>query len=78
MGATRAVLLIPNGECDPAARAAAAQTVQIKAAAQSTAETAAGTQRKPALVLGGDGRVDPMFFKPFSPALLSKMQTQSN
>jgi probable HAF family extracellular repeat protein len=80
MGATRAVLLIPNGECDPAAQAAAALAAQMRGAARPSAdESRASTSRKTALVLGADGRVDPMFFKPFSPAALrSKIRAQSN
>jgi probable HAF family extracellular repeat protein len=68
MGATRAVLLIPTGECDPATRATA-----------PSAELASRSLSKSAIVFGAAGRLDPMFFKPFSPAaLLRKTQTQSN
>jgi probable HAF family extracellular repeat protein len=78
MGASRAVLLIPNGECDPATRAAA-QVAQFSAAAGPSAELASRSLRKSAIVFGAAGRLDPMFFKPFSPvALLRKMQTQAN
>jgi probable HAF family extracellular repeat protein len=78
MGASRAVLLIPNGECDPA-RQAAAQAVQISAAAAPAAESAGRSLSKSAIVFGAAGRLDPMFFKPFAPAaLLRKMQSQSN
>ena len=78
MGASRAVLLIPDGECDPAARAAA-QAAQISAAAGPSAELANRSLSKSAIVFGAAGRLDPMFFKPFSPAaLLRKMQTQAN
>jgi probable HAF family extracellular repeat protein len=78
LGASRAVLLIPNGECDPATLAAA-QAAQISAAAGPSAELASRSLSKSALVFGPDGRLDPMFFKPFSPAALhSKIQTQSN
>jgi probable HAF family extracellular repeat protein len=71
MGAARAVLLIPNGECDPAAQAAQA--------AQPSFKTAVASSRKFAVFLGADGRVDPMFFKPFSPAALrNKIRAQSN
>lgn len=79
MGATRAVLLIPYGECDPAVQAAAAQTAQIGVAAQPSAENAVRTLGKSAFVFGTDGRLDPMFFRPFSPAALrNKIQRQSN
>ncbi|HTB88048.1 MAG TPA: hypothetical protein VK743_08855 [Steroidobacteraceae bacterium] len=75
-GATRAVLLIPDGECDPAVQPAAAQGV-ITAAAQLSSATL-GAARKP-LIFGADGRIDPMFFKPFSmSALRRKIQAQSN
>jgi probable HAF family extracellular repeat protein len=78
MGASRAVLLIPNGECDPATLAAA-QAAQISAAAGPSAELASRSLSKSAIVFGAAGRLDPMFFKPFSPAaLLRKTQTQSN
>jgi len=77
MGATRAVLLIPNGECDPAAQAAA--QVEMSAVAGPSAELASRSSSKPAIVFGAGGRLDPMFFKPFSPAALSKkMQTPAN
>jgi probable HAF family extracellular repeat protein len=77
MGATREVLLIPNGECDPAVQAASAQDAKISAAVQLSS-AALGTARKP-LVFGADGRIDPMFFKPFSmSALRGKILTQSN
>jgi probable HAF family extracellular repeat protein len=78
MGATRAVLLIPTGECDPATRAAA-QAAQTSAATGPSAELASRSLSKSAIVFGAAGRLDPMFFKPFSPAaLLRKTQTQSN
>ena len=77
IGASRAVLLIPNGECDPATLAAA-QAAQISAADPS-AELASRSLSKSAIVFGAAGRLDPMFFKPFSPmALLRKMQTPAN
>jgi len=77
MGATRAVLLIPNGDCDPAVQAAATQGAKIRAAAQLPS-AALGSAKKP-LIFGADGRLDPMFFKPFSMAALrAKLQAQSN
>ena len=76
-GATRAVLLIPNGECDPAVQAEAAQDAGSRTAAQLSSVTPAAA-KKP-LVFGTDGQIDPMFFKPFSmSALRRKIQAQSN
>jgi probable HAF family extracellular repeat protein len=78
MGASRAVLLIPDGECDPATLAAA-QAAQVSAALGPSVEFAGRSSSKSAIVFGAAGRLDPLFFKPFTPAaLLRKMQTQSN
>ena len=72
MGATRAVLLIPTGECDAAAQAASALN---RAAARASADSVAGAPSKGALSAPG-GRANSMLFKPFSPAALrSKVQS---
>jgi hypothetical protein len=75
MGEARAVLLIPNGPCDPGVQAARAAALQNMAAARQSA-TAGGL--KGALFRGPDGRVNPVFLKPVSPAVLrSQIQNQS-
>jgi probable HAF family extracellular repeat protein len=76
MGAARAVLLIPNGPCDPGVQAARAAALKSMAAARQSATT--GGLRSGALLRGHDGRVNPMFLKPVSPAVLrSQIQNQS-
>jgi probable HAF family extracellular repeat protein len=75
-GETRAVLLIPNGPCDPGAQATRAASLESLAAARQSATT--GGLRRGALFRGPDGRVNPVFLKPVSPAVLqSQFQKQS-
>jgi probable HAF family extracellular repeat protein len=68
MGATRTVLLIPDGPCDAGAQAARA----------APPSAATGGFRKGALLRRPDGRLNAMFLKPVSPAVLrSQIQHQS-
>jgi hypothetical protein len=63
-GASRAVLLIPDGDYgDDAVGAAAAATVIAEAAPESTARTPV------AALQGPGGRANEALLKPFSPAL---------
>ncbi len=75
-GDTRAVLLIPSGSCDPGVQAARAAALQSMAAARQSAATVA--PRTGALFRGPDGRVNPVFLKPVSLAMLrSQIQKRS-
>jgi probable HAF family extracellular repeat protein len=80
MGDNRAVLLIPNGQCDAEVQAARAAVLKNMSAARSSANaTGAALMKGGALLRGPDGRVNPMFLKPVSPAVLqSEFQDQSH
>jgi probable HAF family extracellular repeat protein len=67
-GAGRAVLLIPHGE-DSDAQASSAVLKDAARARQST-DTSGRTLKKGILLSNDAGRLNPMFLRPFSPAML--------
>ncbi len=78
-GDSRAVLLIPNGQCSAEVQAARATALKNTSTARSSANATGAALMKGALLRGPDGRVNPMFLKPVSPAMLrSGFQDQSH
>jgi probable HAF family extracellular repeat protein len=75
MGDSRAVLLIPNGPCDPGVEAARAATLKSMATARESASTGRPAR---SLFRDADGRVSPMFLKPVSPAVLRSQIVQTD
>jgi probable HAF family extracellular repeat protein len=75
MGDTRAVLLIPNGPCDPGVQAVRAAALNGTAAARQSAATDGPVRG--ASLRGPDGRVNPMFLKPVPPAVLRSAISKS-
>jgi probable HAF family extracellular repeat protein len=74
-GAQRAVLLIPNGQCDSDAKASSAA---LKSAAHASQSTVASGQaaKKGVLRINDAGPLNPMLLRPFSPAMLLRDRTQ--
>lgn len=73
-GDTRAVLLIPAGECDRGELSAA---VKVLSAKSPSGDAATGTAR-PASIRGRNGRIDPRWLRPLSPAQLREMMQRSS
>jgi probable HAF family extracellular repeat protein len=68
-GAQRAVLLIPNGECDSDAKASSAGLKDAARPSQST-RTPGRAPQKGALRINDAGPLNPMLLRPFSPTML--------
>jgi probable HAF family extracellular repeat protein len=76
LGEARAVLLIPNGPCDPGVQAARAAALNSMAALRQSAGTSG--VKTGALFRSPDGRVNPVLMKPVSPDVLrSEIQKRS-
>lgn len=74
MGDSRAVLLIPNGPCDPGIEAARAAAPESLATPPQSA-TRIGPVKS--LFRGADGRVNPVLLKPVAPAVLRNQIVQT-
>lgn len=71
-GDTRALLLIPVGACDPGELIAAVKALS----ARSPAVEAAGGMAAPVSLRDRNGRIDPRWLRPLSPAQLRGMVQQ--
>jgi probable HAF family extracellular repeat protein len=72
---SRAVLLIPAGECDPGDLSAAVKALSAKS---PSADVAGETTARPANLRDRNGRIDPMWLRPMSPAQLRNMMQHSS
>jgi hypothetical protein len=74
-GDSRAVLLIPSGECDRGAQAESTAAPKNATITSKSGDPTTGTPKKSALVKTADGRLNPTLLRPFAPAVLrSKAQ----
>jgi probable HAF family extracellular repeat protein len=71
-GDTRALLLIPVGACDPAELSAAVKALS----ARTPAAVPAGVTAEPVSLRDPNGRIDPRWLRPLSPAQLRSMVQQ--